>query len=165
MKITPELSRAVGWNPREVAWPKDMREIEAASDYQLLEWRRFLPPAGTELQRALIERIFILTSADHPLVLCETRLVETDQVACIYSFGFHDPGVFWQAVQSHPEYSQYIHDTDAGPEAVYTAWWKNVPLPKDQGGGLHIVEAQAGEKGVYPATAVDLLTWGTRPDP
>lgn len=161
MKITPGLSKTVGWNPRLVAWPKGLQEIEAATDYQLLEWRRFLPPAETEVQRAMIEAIFVLTSADHPLVPCETRLVETDQVACLYSFGFHDANAFWQALQNHPEYSEYIKDGEIGPEAVYKGWWKNEPL---EGGGVHIVEGQAGEKGVYPATAVDVMAWGSRPD-
>ena len=51
------ISKNVGWFPRQVSWPYDTRELEAASDEQLLEWYRFLPSAENEVQRAMISRI------------------------------------------------------------------------------------------------------------
>jgi hypothetical protein len=55
--ITKELSKKVGWFPRPVHWPYDLKEVDAASDEQLLEWYRFLPSPVDEKERALINRI------------------------------------------------------------------------------------------------------------
>jgi len=37
-----KISRQVGWLPREVSLPKSIEEVEQASDYQLIEWNRFI---------------------------------------------------------------------------------------------------------------------------
>jgi len=55
--IQAELSKRVGWYPRPVFWPDSMKELEAASDEQLLEWYRFLPGAQTDEQRQMENRI------------------------------------------------------------------------------------------------------------
>ena len=57
LKNEGEISKKVGWFPRQVSWPYDFRELEAASDEQLLEWYRFLPSAENEQQKAMISRI------------------------------------------------------------------------------------------------------------
>jgi hypothetical protein len=50
-RITPSLSKAVGWESREAAWPKSEEEIAKADDYRLLEWWRFLPSPIDDVQR------------------------------------------------------------------------------------------------------------------
>ena len=52
-----EISRKVGWYPRQVSWPYDMKEVESASAFQLLEWYRFLPSSENALQVQMINRI------------------------------------------------------------------------------------------------------------
>ena len=55
-KITPKLSKAVGWDDRELSWP-DLDQVDTASDFRLLEWYRFLHAAKNEEQRNIMTRI------------------------------------------------------------------------------------------------------------
>ena len=57
VQITPELSKQVGWAPRIVDWPINAEMIETASEFDILIWYRFLPPAETESQREMIKVI------------------------------------------------------------------------------------------------------------
>lgn len=52
-----DLGKRVGWYPRPVEWPHNLREIEVADPEQLLEWYRFLPCAENESQRAMVLEI------------------------------------------------------------------------------------------------------------
>jgi len=56
MKITPEMSKKVGWKPRSVKWPT-LEEVETASDEELLTWHRFLPGAKNREHLAIIGAI------------------------------------------------------------------------------------------------------------
>lgn len=58
-KITPALSRQVGWDKRHVEWPKTIAEIYKASDYQLLVWYRFLPSPENIAQEELIRATYL----------------------------------------------------------------------------------------------------------
>lgn len=61
MKMTPELSKRVGWDSRRVTWPTP-EQVESGNDEQILIWHRFLPSATTEEQREIqssIDRIFM----------------------------------------------------------------------------------------------------------
>lgn len=40
--VTPPLGVQVGWNYRDVEWPT-LEEVEDSTDFQRLEWARFLP--------------------------------------------------------------------------------------------------------------------------
>jgi len=52
-----EISKSVGWFPRSVSWPFNMREVESAGYDQLLEWYRFLPSAQNKEQMDMINHI------------------------------------------------------------------------------------------------------------
>lgn len=52
MDLTPELSKRVGWEPRDVAWPT-LEQVESGTDEQILIWVRFLPSAITEEQQVI----------------------------------------------------------------------------------------------------------------
>ena len=55
-----DVSKAVGWDKRTVAWPTLERVAEAtlARDlHSLLTWNRHLPCAATPAQVAIIERV------------------------------------------------------------------------------------------------------------
>jgi hypothetical protein len=56
-KYSLEIEKRVGWYPRPVSWPFNMRQVESASEEQLLEWYRFLPSAKDEVQAKMISRI------------------------------------------------------------------------------------------------------------
>lgn len=56
----PNVSRTVGWAPRYVPWPGAENVEKAIADkdaVQLLTWRRFLGPAESPEQLAIINRI------------------------------------------------------------------------------------------------------------
>jgi len=55
--ITPQLSKAVGWDDRIVKYPTE-EQVDNATDYQLLEWYRFLPCAESDEQLEIINKIF-----------------------------------------------------------------------------------------------------------
>ncbi len=60
-RMTPALSKAVGLDPRPVSYPT-LAAVETATDYQLLEWHRFLPSptdeAGAEVVRVIMNTLF-----------------------------------------------------------------------------------------------------------
>lgn len=55
--LTPELSKKVGFQRRNVDWPKNMEEIDSASDEQIVIWHRFLCGSRTSTQAKLLSRI------------------------------------------------------------------------------------------------------------
>ena len=61
MPIDPAVSKAVGLDYRVVSWPSSVAAVYAASEYQILEWNRFLPSPQTPLQiqiiGAIVERL------------------------------------------------------------------------------------------------------------
>lgn len=56
MRITPELSKSVGWQQKHITWPT-MEEVEAADDYHLLLWYRHLPSAPDDKHGRIMSRI------------------------------------------------------------------------------------------------------------
>jgi len=54
--ITPALSKAVGWWPRQLSYPT-LAEVEAATHCQILEWNRFLPSPDTPERIGVINAI------------------------------------------------------------------------------------------------------------
>ena len=54
--ITPQLSKKVGFEKRDVDWPKSVKEVRKASEEQILEWYRFLPTprADDEEKQAIL---------------------------------------------------------------------------------------------------------------
>lgn len=54
--ITPELSKTVGWDQRELNYPSKS-QVEYATDYRLLEWHRFLKSPENEEQIEITELI------------------------------------------------------------------------------------------------------------
>lgn len=62
--IDSKLSKIVGWdNNHKVFFPKNVEEVTAASDTQVLEWYRFLPSAETkeelEMQNAVYDEYML----------------------------------------------------------------------------------------------------------
>lgn len=55
--ISEDVAKRVGWFPRQVSWPYNMRDIDAMDDAALLELYRFLPAPENDLQRMMISRI------------------------------------------------------------------------------------------------------------
>ena len=56
MRITPTLSKAVGWDDRNVLYPR-LEDVDDASDFNLLVWYRFLPSPENDEQRTVLDKI------------------------------------------------------------------------------------------------------------
>ena len=57
MKMTPELSKRVGWEKHDVPWPT-LQEVKAGTDEQILTWHRFLPSATTVAQSGIQNAVY-----------------------------------------------------------------------------------------------------------
>jgi len=58
VRITAELSKMVGWEKRSIMWPKK-EAIKNASDFDILTWYRFLPPAENKTERETLEELML----------------------------------------------------------------------------------------------------------
>lgn len=65
VRITPELSKRVGWDERIVKYPT-LEEVERASDFKIVEWFRFLSPARNPEQIAVIDMLCELLGVNDP---------------------------------------------------------------------------------------------------
>ena len=64
-KITPALSKAVGWDPQNVIYPT-LEQVNKASDLELLTWYRFLHSPVDEEQIKVMDRIFQRVQEEDP---------------------------------------------------------------------------------------------------
>lgn len=55
--LIPPLGVQVGWEHRHVEWPESIEEVEESTEFQRLEWARFLPPANLPRQHDIIDEI------------------------------------------------------------------------------------------------------------